>query len=981
MKKKNIITLILALTALTAGAQEKNQPRDSVRVIGRVADMLTSQPVFDVECELMWAADSTLVDTLRTVMGDSNNKPASFVMFHIKRPGRYVLRMRKDGYETADQIFEVKRFYRDEETVNLLDKPFYMQKERNVTLGEVVVKATKVKFYVNGDTLVYNADAFELAEGSMLDALIQQLPGVELKSGGDIEVNGKHVDALLLNGKDFFNKDRRLMLDNLPSYMVKKVKAYDRSNEQLRMAGLPDDGNKEFVMDVQLKKEYSIGWIANDEAGAGTDERLRVGEQSSGIRFLGRLFALRFTPNSRLSFFANANNVSDDRKPGQNGDWSPLRQATGIRSVYDAGFDYNIDEKEGRWTTSGNVRMSYTEDDAEQHTTTENFLTGGDTYVRVYSKRHADNFKVSTNHDFNLYRRDKVLSYLGLQPNFSYSRQHSHGESASAVFDDNVAEQWGKAWIDSIMAPNAGSLLLRHALNRTISQAKGNGHSLNTGVGANAVFRIPHNNRFVFNASGSIGYSDEKRYAYDHYQLDYPGSGTPTDRRNRYDLNTNRSLNYVGSIGARRTELGCLQLSADYIYSHVNSETNRSLYLLHLLEDFDGELGTFPSADDLYRTLDTGNSNQAEYTDDIHRLRIGYDYNSSRRHLWNLIRQFRGNVEVRFERNQLDYQRGRLDTLFHRHTTFVQTDGDWRLFTRDQKMVFEVNFNTRISAPGMTYLLNIRDDSDPLRIVLSNPQLKNPQRYHLGTSYRRVLSGERLWNVSGSINLAPQSIAMATFYDRQTGIRTVTPQNVNGNWDAHLGGGYNTPLDHSHHLSLSTKTVLDYYRSVDLISTTPAAPSRSIVGSYYANEALSLTYRPNAKLQIKGIGNVHYQHSASDRTDFETINVLDFDYGLTAQVELPWSLQLATDLTMYSRRGYADHAMNTNELVWNARLSKRFLHGNLICMLDGFDLFGNLSNIRRTINAQGRTETWNNVTPRYALLHVVYRLNKQPKKK
>jgi hypothetical protein len=50
-------------------------------------------------------------------------------------------------------------------------------------------------------------------------------------------------------------------------------------------------------------------------------------------------------------------------------------------------------------------------------------------------------------------------------------------------------------------------------------------------------------------------------------------------------------------------------------------------------------------------------------------------------------------------------------------------------------------------------------------------------------------------------------------------------------------------------------------------------------------------------------------------------------------------------------------------------------------MLDGFDLLGNLSNVRRTINAQGRTETWNNVTPRYALLHVIYRLNKQPKRK
>ena len=73
--------------------------------------------------------------------------------------------------------------------------------------------------------------------------------------------------------------------------------------------------------------------------------------------------------------------------------------------------------------------------------------------------------------------------------------------------------------------------------------------------------------------------------------------------------------------------------------------------------------------------------------------------------------------------------------------------------------------------------------------------------------------------------------------------------------------------------------------------------------------------------------------------------------------------------------------MNTNELVWNARLAKRFMHGNLTLMLDAFDLLGNLSNVRRTINAQGRTETWYSVTPQYAMFHVIYRLNKQPKKK
>lgn len=54
------------------------------------------------------------------------------------------------------------------------------------TLKEVTVKATKIKMVWRGDTLVYNADAFNVPEGSMLDGLIKQLPGVELKDNWEI---------------------------------------------------------------------------------------------------------------------------------------------------------------------------------------------------------------------------------------------------------------------------------------------------------------------------------------------------------------------------------------------------------------------------------------------------------------------------------------------------------------------------------------------------------------------------------------------------------------------------------------------------------------------------------------------------------------------------------------------------------------------------------------------------------------------------
>ena len=93
-------------------------------------------------------------------------------------------------------------------------------------------------------------------------------------------------------------------------------------------------------------------------------------------------------------------------------------------------------------------------------------------------------------------------------------------------------------------------------------------------------------------------------------------------------------------------------------------------------------------------------------------------------------------------------------------------------------------------------------------------------------------------------------------------------------------------------------------------------------------------------------------------------------------------LELTTDFTVYSRRGYNDALMNDDHLVWNLRLERSFFKGkNLTVGVEWFDLLGELSNVRQTINAQGMVETWYNTIPQYTMLRVSYRLNRKPKKK
>ena len=128
-----------------------------------------------------------------------------------------------------------------------------------------------------------DARAFQLSEGSMLESLVGNIPGTELKDNGDIYMNGKKVDYLTLNGKDFFKGNNRVMLDNLPYYTVDKLQFFHRRSERSLMAG-KDVERQDYIMNVKLKQEYNTGYLGNVEAGIGTHERR-----------LGRGFALRFT--------------------------------------------------------------------------------------------------------------------------------------------------------------------------------------------------------------------------------------------------------------------------------------------------------------------------------------------------------------------------------------------------------------------------------------------------------------------------------------------------------------------------------------------------------------------------------------------------------------------------------------------------------------------------------------------------------------
>lgn len=1001
---RHLLFILIFLSAIAGKAQEEKKDKRSLHIYMHVIDNLTRQGLDTLTLSVIDAADSSLVAKGITEKSTSfAGKKVMYADVDIPRIGSFLLKFESEGYKTRYVPFEVKKFRRHE-----LARPMgnismqRLPKEREVILDEVVVKASKVKFYMDGDTLTFNADAFELPEGSMLDALIKKLPGVELKEGGEIKVNGKRVDVLMLNGKNFFDSNRELMLDNLPSYMVKNVQTYERTPEKYQGNAAGETMEREMIMNIKLKRDYATSWMANVELGGGLpmhnnrDQSLTGFSVDKSKRWVGRSSWMRFDDISNIIVYANANNLNDNRIPGQQGDWSPLTQKTGLMDSYNAGI---IGQYEKTFNSllvryNGSAIGNYSESSNESSERSETFLTAGSTFGRNYNSSRSYDARIDTKHEMWL-RTDAVVMGLkevwgGLTPELSWRKWNNNSQTANATLDSNMADQWGKAWVDSLMSPNAGTLLRRHAINRTLSDKRGNGHELSTGGSAELYFAPAYDDRFFFSFFISDYYKDEKRNDFDHYLLDYPqNTDMSTDRRNRYDTNSLQSNDFNGraemSFQTVKDKIIRQQLTLSYQLKASTKETDRSLYLLHQLENFDEPLGNLPSADIMEQVLDRGNSQWANTLNTTHLPSIGYTFSRPIKG-GNGIQLIRLNLTAPMSHDRLHLRKGDVDTVARRNATHLTP------FITIMHNNYRTRQNIRLYY-AMTYteaplynMIDVTDDSNPLNILHGNPNLEATKNHMISLNYSDTWK-KTMFNSFCDLSITENAIAMGYIYDIKTGVMTITPDNVNGNWNFDLGAEIDLPLVKADKLRLKLKPTFHYNHSVDLVGTTNGKAdgtvsevSRSVVGSTYWDGLMQLTWRHSDKLELSLKGDIHLQHSTSNRDNFETIDVCDFDYGTTAQLELPWNIQLSTDLTMYSRRGYSSSSMNTNELVWNARLTKRLMKGALLLQLDGLDILGNLSNVRRTINAQGMTETYTNVIPSYCMMRLTYKFGKKAKR-
>ena len=155
---------------------------------------------------------------------------------------------------------------------------------------------------IKGDTIVYNADSFKSGTEKKLEDVLKKLPGVEVNADGEIEVEGKKVSKLMVEGKDFFDGDTKLGVKNIPADAIDKVQVLRNYNEVSQLKGLENDQDN-VAMNIKLKSGKKNFWFGDVTAGIG------VAELDSRYIINPKLFY--YSPKYSINLITNFNNIGE----------------------------------------------------------------------------------------------------------------------------------------------------------------------------------------------------------------------------------------------------------------------------------------------------------------------------------------------------------------------------------------------------------------------------------------------------------------------------------------------------------------------------------------------------------------------------------------------------------------------------------------------------------------------------------------------
>lgn len=827
----------------------------------------TVQPLPSASIVILSAADSSFVKGTTT-----DEKGAFSVSFRPNSQTDYLL---KASFIGMRPLF---RLLPDSASV---DVGKLLLVDGDVRIGEVVVTAEQKDVVVKGDTTVINAEAYKVPEGAYLEELLKRVPGLVYdKKEKKLMFEGKEISGININGEEFFGNNKEMALENLPAKLVSKLRVYDKRTEKEKFTGV-DDGAKNYVLDLETKKELNKTWLTNAEAGYGNKKKKDFGAQVNYFNKNGDNLSLMLRSTNRHQNSYYRDNINN---------------SAGLNMTKKFNKDFRL---------SGNMSYGLNRDGNRTSFYQEQYLPGGNQYSSSINENSSKNRNFSANFsgDGNI---DKQTRFH-FQGGWGTSPNEARGGGKNATFDAPPGIDQDQLFDRFESIPR--EILVNRSENSSIAEGK----TTNYQWSANLMRKLDKEGKSVVSLDLHNANSSGKSENYSlnntvYYRLKDAQGNDSILFRNQYMNSPMRSTDWHVGLSFTQALTKRFRMQASYNWSARDERNHRDTYELSDLTTED----TFGQLPDNYRegyvdSLSERSSSRTLGND----FRIGLNYEDT---VWRV----HAALLVSPQRRSIDRKMGmqRADTTM---STLDYQPAFWFSWHKQKKEV-SLNYNGRTRQPSLSDLMPLTDNSNPLYITRGNPDLKQMFSHSLRLSFSDSDLGLSA-NIDGQ--LEQNSVTRVVNYDSQTGGRETYPININGNWS--VNGGTYWWKHFGKQFRINLEAYGNYNNRVSMINEDKTMePQKTTTRDTGIRCQTRLSYMPSWG-GIDLSGSWDYRQALNSLNERNNTHNRTYNVSLEGYVDFPFGLQVRTDARYTLRSGTNVQKDEKDEILWNAGATWRFL--------------------------------------------------------
>ncbi|MBA9072705.1 hypothetical protein GGR22_000831 [Flavobacterium gossypii] len=913
-----ILHVLFALLSYAAFGQ------NSFTIKGKAISKEVNKPIESATVYITSAKDSTVIDYTIT------NKNGNFLITVKKINQPFIVKVASLGYQTWEK--EYPKLTSD------IDLGDVFVSDAVTNLGEVVIVSEAPPIRIKNDTLEFNASSFKVRPDSNVEALLKELPGVEIDKDGKIKVNGKEVNEFLVNGKSFFGKDGKVAIKNLPSEIIDKIQVSDTKTKEEKLSGDGASSNNKSI-NITIQEDKNKGLFGKFTGGYGTDKRY----ESSGL-------VNYFKDKQKISVLASSNNINSvgfsmdeifDAMGGGRNTYVNGNGSFGIDGMNFGGGNEGItqssmiglnfaDEWFKKLEPNGSYFYTNSKTDNDTRSRTENLLTSEDgTNSTFITESKGTTRKTSDGHNFNLEFEYKIDSLLTLSVRPSLVKSNSISKDFSEQSSTN----------------NLG------LVNESTNSAKTNNASSSFGNEMYLHKRFKKKGRnfgFTFNNTNKSNDRDNITNSETYFFQD--PDRTEDIRRQRVfdDIKDNT---YYTRIGYSEPITDSLTLTVRTSYEWKEYDNGKSTFNLNEASGQYSEFNNLLSYNLMSKTR-TLNPNASL---------------SLRKN------KYAGGITLGTKVITMENTSLYNGTTSNIDKNYVYPSANaWFNYRISKSKSLYINYNFDVQLPTAAQILPVVDLTDPLYQVTGNPNLKPTKNhnFHLNFNNYDYASKSGFYLYAG-FNYYEQQIVFSRVFNPTDLINRADYQNINDTYYSYGGLNWSKSIkkeQNTFRFSLGANTNFNLNKG---LTNNALYEARGVT----LEQQVSVGWDYGELLTIEP--SYTYSLNMTDYTNYSVKSSSNFTHNFKVQTTSHWPKHFVFGNDFgYTYNSNISDGYKKDFYLLNTSLGYNFMDDKLLFKVKVYDVLNQNQSAVRYINPESIQDIQNTVLKRYAMFSLTYKIEK-----